>query len=222
MAKRPEDRRPSMDELVADLERPLRELDGYGDDSRADARRARSPLGARRRVGAAAPIFLILLAVARARRCRRRVPVRGRYVQTTTATERGQRRPNVRRRPRARTTPRARAASTTPRCRSRPTATRRRSGRPRPTGLHQVGGRHRRRGESAVALDELTVTTDTPGFPARIRASTSAGPFGASTSRTSSRRPHDDVRARHEGQGVPLLPRLAHSCPTRASPMSTR
>jgi eukaryotic-like serine/threonine-protein kinase len=65
MAKRPEDRHASMDELVADLEGSLREFEPYGDESErtlvvpARARRA-APARARRRKS---PIFLILLAL---------------------------------------------------------------------------------------------------------------------------------------------------------------
>ena len=64
MAKRPEDRQESMDELVADLESALRELDGYGDESErtlvvpAAVRRGRRMRRRRR-----PPIFLILLAL---------------------------------------------------------------------------------------------------------------------------------------------------------------
>jgi len=64
MAKRPEDRQESMDELVADLESALRELDGYGDESErtlvvpAAVRRGRRTRRRRR-----PPIFLILLAL---------------------------------------------------------------------------------------------------------------------------------------------------------------
>ncbi len=64
MAKRPEDRHGSMDELVADLEGSLRELDGYGDESErtlvvpAASRRR----GKRKRKGKA-PVVLIVLAL---------------------------------------------------------------------------------------------------------------------------------------------------------------
>jgi serine/threonine protein kinase len=66
MAKRPQDRFASMDELVAELEACLRELDGYGDESErtlvvpARVRRGRPR---RRRRARKAPVALIVLAV---------------------------------------------------------------------------------------------------------------------------------------------------------------
>jgi eukaryotic-like serine/threonine-protein kinase len=64
MAKSPEDRQQSMDELVADLEAALRDLDGYGDESErtlvvpAAVRRGRRTRRSRR-----PPLFLMLLAL---------------------------------------------------------------------------------------------------------------------------------------------------------------
>ena len=70
MAKRPEDRHGSMEELVADLEASLAELDGYGGDESertlvvpAARRRAASKRGRRRKGGRRTPVTLIVLAL---------------------------------------------------------------------------------------------------------------------------------------------------------------
>ena len=52
----------------------------------------------------------------------------------------------------------------------------------------------------AAALDELTVTTDTPGFPAKIRASNSAGGGFVDVSEEQTVEGHDHVRPGHEGR----------------------
>jgi eukaryotic-like serine/threonine-protein kinase len=176
MAKRPEDRHASMDELVADLEDSLRELDGYGDESErtlivpAAVRRGR-PARRRRRP----PIFLILLALGViAGAAAVFLFVDGTYNDDgngTAATP-----ANVRLTAVDAYDPEGGDGEHNDEA---PLAT---DGNPATFWRTERYDDFTKSGvgvvvaaNQAAALDELTVTTDTPGFPARIRASTSAG-----------------------------------------------
>jgi len=176
MAKRPEDRHGSMDELVVDLESSLRELDGYGDDSErtlvvpAAVRRGRTSRRRRR-----PPVFLILLALG---------VLAGAaavflLVDGTYNNGGGSASPpasNVRLTASSAYDPEGTGGehdSEAPLATDGNPATFWRTEDYRDftkSGVGIVVASNR-----PVALDRVTVTTDTPGFPARIRASNNAG-----------------------------------------------
>jgi eukaryotic-like serine/threonine-protein kinase len=178
MAKRPEDRHASMDDLVADLEASLRELDGYGSDSErtlvvpAAARRGRP--GRRRR---RPPIFLILLALGvLAGAAAVFLFVDGTYNDDGNGSAASPTPSNVRLAATSAYDPEGTGGehdSEVSLATDGNQATFWRTEDYRDFTKSGVGIVVA--ANQAVALDELTVTTDTPGFPARIRASTSAG-----------------------------------------------
>jgi serine/threonine protein kinase len=177
MAKRPEDRHASMDDFVADLEASLRELDGYGDESErtlvvpASVRRRRRPQRQRRRTPTVLIVLaLLVLALAGAVY----LLVDGAQnnggsstppspdslsVQAVSAydPEGGDNEH-----------PEAVPAATDGDAASYWTTERYNDFSKSGVGIVVEA-------KPATALDELTVTSDTPGFPAKIRASNSAG-----------------------------------------------
>jgi serine/threonine-protein kinase len=175
MAKQPEDRYASMDELVVDLEASLRELDGYGDESErtlvvpARARRARR--SRRRRP----PVFLILLALG----------VLAGAAAVFLFIDGVQNDGGSNGSPSASSVRLAAAGAYDPEGgddehpEAVPAAT---DGDPasywtteRYDDFSKSGVGIVVEARPAAPLDRLTVTTDTPGFPAKIRASNSAG-----------------------------------------------
>jgi eukaryotic-like serine/threonine-protein kinase len=180
MAKRPEDRHRSMAELVADLEASLRELDGYGDGSErtlvvpAAVRRGRTRPHRRRR---RPPVFLILIALGvLAGAAAVFLFVDGTYTndngggggESPTATD-------VKLTATSDYDP---EGGDNEHPEDVPAAT---DGDPdsywtteRYNDFTKSGVGIVVEASPAEALDELTVTTDTPGFPAKIRASNSA------------------------------------------------
>ena len=174
MAKRPEDRHESMDEFVADLETALRELDGYGDESErtlvvpAAVRRQRR--GRRRR---RPPVFLILLALGVL------AAAAAVFLFVDGVKDNGSNPP-----PPPASVRLAAVSAYDPEGGDDehpevvPAAT---DGNP---GTYWTTERYDDFTKSGVGiviesqppapLDKLTVTTDTPGFPAKIRASNSA------------------------------------------------
>jgi eukaryotic-like serine/threonine-protein kinase len=189
MAKRPEDRHRSMEELVADLESALRELDGYGDESErtlvvpAAVRRGRRTRRRRR-----PPVFLILLALG----VLAAAAAVFLFVDGTYNGANGTETPspaNVRLTASGAYDPEGTGGehdSEVPLATDGNPATFWRTERYddfTKSGVGIVVAANR-----AVALDKLTVTTDTPGFPARIRASNSgtSGFVDVSDERTTS------------------------------------
>jgi serine/threonine protein kinase len=177
MAKRPEDRYASMDELVADLETSLREVDGYGDTSErtlvvpAAARRGRRTRRRRR-----PPIFLILLALGvLAAAAAVFLFIDGTYKNdgngstppppaNVRLSATGAYDPEGGDGEHDSEVPLATDGNPTTFWRTEDYRDFTKSG----VGIVVAANQ-------AVALDELTVTTETPGFPARIRASNSSG-----------------------------------------------
>ena len=178
MAKRPEDRQASMDELVADLEASMRDVDGYGDESErtlvvpAAARRGRRARRRRR-----PPIFLILLALGvLAAAAAVFLFVDGTYNKDGNGVASPPAPADVRLTATSAYDPEGTGGEHDGEV---PLAT---DGNPAtywPTERYddftKSGVGIVVAANSAVALDKLTVTTDTPGFPATIRASDSAG-----------------------------------------------
>ena len=220
MAKRPEDLHPWTSSSPTP-EWSLRELDGYGDDSErtlvvpAAARRGRRPR--RRRP----PIFLILLALGvllLPPPCSCSWTAR----TTTTATRRAAPPPsNVRLTATSAYDPEGTGGEHDSEV---PLAT---DGNPATFWRTEDYRDFTKSGvgivvaaNQAVALDELTVTTDTPGFPARIRASTSAGGGFVDVSDeqpTTPRRPSTWTRRTRRTATT-----SSAKLPGGASPMSTR
>ena len=175
MAKRPGDRQASMDELVADLEASMRDLDEYGDESErtlvvpAAARRGRRPH--RRRP----PIFLMLLALGvLAAAAAVFLFIDGTY----NKDGKGAASPpaNVRLTAVDAYDPEGGDGEHNDEA---PLAT---DGNPATSWRTEDYRDFTKSGvgivvaaNQAVALDKLTVTTETPGFPATIRASDSPG-----------------------------------------------
>ena len=177
MAKRPEER-PSMEEFVAELEATLRELDGYGDESErtlvvpAAARRGRRPSRRQRRRTPTVLIVLAHLVLALAGAVYLLVdgaqndggsgsppPPASLSLQAVTAydPEGGDDEH-----------PEAVPAATDGDASSYWTTE-------RYDDFSKSGVGVVVEAKPAASLDELTVTTDTPGFPAKIRASNSPG-----------------------------------------------
>jgi serine/threonine-protein kinase len=177
MAKHPEERHGSMDELVADLEASLGELDGYGGDESertlvVPARvRAKRPRRRRRRPPVA--LFLLALGVLAA------AAAVFLLVDGTNGGDGGSSPP-----PPASVRLAAVGAydpegGDDEHPEAVPSAT---DGDPATYWTTERYDDFQKSGVGVVvearppaALDELTVTTDTPGFPAKIRASNSAG-----------------------------------------------
>ena len=176
MAKRPEDRHASMDEFVADLEASLHDLDGYGDESErtlvVPAARRRGRSRRRRRP----PIFLFLLALGvLAAAAAVFLFIDGTYNKDGNS---GASPPpaNVRLTAVDAYDPEGGDGEHNDEA---PLAT---DGNPATFWRTERYDDFTKSGvgivvaaNQGVALDELTVSTDTPGFPARIRASKSAG-----------------------------------------------
>ena len=219
MAKRPEDRFPSMSAFVSELEACLAGL-GQPDDDRtvivpparhAAARRARrarrlSPLLALLiglvLIGAGTGLYLLVRGATAAAAAARAVAAR------CTCSRR------------TRTTPRATAASTTSSSRTRPTGTRPPRGRPSGTASADVRRpeeRRRarpRRGTCRPGRRSITIVSDTPGFTAKIEAGASSdGPFDTVSASQDGRLPHD-LRP-DDADAAALLPRLDHAARAR-------
>ena len=173
LAKEPADRYGSMDEFVADLEVSLRELDGYGDESErtlvVPARVRRS--GRRRKP----PIFLMLLALG----------VLAAAAAVFLLVDGVQNKGGSSNSPSPSSVRLAAVGAFDPEGgdgehpEAVPAAT---DGDPasywtteRYSDFTKSGVGIVVESRPAAGLDELTVTTDTPGFPAKIRASNNAG-----------------------------------------------
>ena len=175
MAKRPEDRYASMDDFVGDLEASLRELDGYGDERTlvvpAAVRSGRAARGRRRR----SPVFLILLALGvLAAAAAVFLFVDGTYNNDDGGTA-SPPPSNVRLAGLNAYDPegtRGEHGDEAPLATDGDPATFWRTERYDDFTKSGVGIVVE--SSPAAPLDELTVTTDTPGFPAQIRASNSA------------------------------------------------
>jgi eukaryotic-like serine/threonine-protein kinase len=177
MSKRPEDRQASMDELVDDLEASVRELDGYGDESErtlvvpAAVRRGR-PSRRRRRP----PIFLMLLALGvLAGAAAVFLFVDGTYNKDGDNSAESPPPAHVKLTATGAHDPEGTGGEHDSEV---PLAT---DGNPATFWRTEDYRDFTKSGvgivvaaPQAVALDKLTVTTDTPGFPARIRASDAA------------------------------------------------